>query len=129
MNVVCLDEEPVIEIVCVDVRSAFSTAPHSLPEREMFSNADPSMVSAADSVSVITDFDRLIDASLEDGLTGMDVSVSVPVDASNTEPVIILPASFVRMNVSEVKERVAAAERTKREEPSVNLQTVLEEST
>ena len=124
VKVACLDDELVIEIVCVDVRSAFNTAP--LSDTVMFSNVDPSMVSAAVCVSVITDFDRLIDPSFDDGLTVMQVSVSVPADASNTDPAIILSASAVSVKVSEVMERVAAPLTTKREVPSVNLLTALD---
>ena len=124
VKVVCLDDELVIEIVCVDVRSAFNTA--RLSDTEMFSNVDPSMVSAAEWVSVITDFDRLIDPSFDDGLTVMQVSVSVPADASNTDPVIILSASVVSVKVSEVMERVEAAFTTKRDASSLNLLTALD---
>ena len=129
VNMVCLDEELVIEIVCDDLRSAFNTAPFSPSVTLTFSNVDPSMVSDADCVSVIRDFDRLIDPSLVDGWIEMEVSVSVPADASNRDPVIILFSSVVRVKVSEVNETEMSAVTTNRELPSSNLLTALEAAT
>ena len=73
----------------------------------------------------ISGFDRVTDPVFVDGLIDTEVSVSEPVDAWKTDPVRILPSSVVREKVSEVKEMEVATLRTKREDPSLNLLTVL----